>query len=162
MLFRSNTSYAPGQTRIFVDPNNQNKLTFQDGSTIVTLDQLSGTLGGSASLSYPQLTGGSSSLYLNNSGPYTGGSNLTYQVEIDTLGVPFADLSSMITTSDATINVSSTSGPPLYNGVYLIIIDNEKIACTGTASGPTRFTGCSRGQYGTYAQSHTSGTSNVY
>ena len=63
-------------------------------------------------------------------------------------------LSSAISTSDTTINVSDTSS---FSDSGYIRIDNEIIEYTGKTA--TSFTGCTRGKFGTTATTHASGSS---
>jgi hypothetical protein len=62
-------------------------------------------------------------------------------------------LSQSIGITDSTINVVSTSGYPINNG--LIVIDKEQIFYTGST--PTSFTGCTRAANGTLNISHVAG-----
>lgn len=65
---------------------------------------------------------------------------------------PATTLSSNVSISDTTINVTSTTG---YPSIGSILIDNEIITYTGKTS--TSFTGCSRGTNYTTASAHTAG-----
>lgn len=84
--YSGTSTYTPGQTRIYKDPFNQ-KLTFQDGTTIVTLDQIATSgIGSPAHVDYPLFfpsSSGGGSIYLNTSQGYTGTTQVNFDVEID-------------------------------------------------------------------------------
>ncbi len=86
--YSGTASYQPGNTRIYKDPYN-GKLTFQDGSAIITLDQITGagvatTAHVDSPLFFPASSGGGQmSLEARDGYLFTGASNtVTFEVEI--------------------------------------------------------------------------------
>ncbi len=81
--YSGTATYQPGQTRIYQDAAT-NQLTFQDGTSIVTLNQIvSSGIGTPARVDSPQpFLSSSSTMTLATSQGYTGSSQVTFDVQI--------------------------------------------------------------------------------
>jgi len=82
--YSGTASYQPGNTRIYQDPFTK-KLTFQDGTTIVTLEQIAGSgIGSPAHVDYPSPIGvtGNMSLAIQDGNLYSGATQVNFDVEL--------------------------------------------------------------------------------